>query len=318
MTDTTKLTEQDGEEELIPVETPIDHEQDIGGKADDAEDEGDERIAESDDDLDADAEDGNGAEESEENSARKRRLKRRQQQRAARERTEAELRMLREQNERLQQQVQQIAGHTTQSAVQSLEKRYQEIQQDIRMAESIMAKAVEAGAGDDLVKAQQIRDEALAEAQRVAAQHSQLVQQAQAPAAPPPAVSYAQQWAAANDWFDPRGADEDSRLAQRIDREMAAEGWNPNTREYWVELTNRCKDAFEEGENEGKSVTSSKPKKAPPTGQSREHVPTSTRKEIYVTPERKQAMIEAGAWDDPVKRQRMLKRYREYDQTSAR
>lgn len=316
MTDTTKLTEQDGEEELIPVETPIDHEQDIGGKADDAEDEGDERIAESDDDLDADAEDGHGAEEGEENSARKRRLKRRQQQRAARERTEAELRLLREQNELLQKQVAQIAGQTNQTAIQSLEKRYQEIQSDIRMAESIMAKAVEAGAGDDLVKAQQIRDEALAEAQRVAAQHAQLVAPRQD--TPPPAVSYAQQWAAHNDWFDPQGRDEDSRIAQRIDREMAAEGWNPNTREYWVELTNRCKDAFEEGENEGKSVTSQKPKKAPPTGQSREHVPASTRKEIYVTPERKQAMIEAGAWDDPVKRQRMLKRYREYDQTSAR
>lgn len=317
MTDTTKLTEQDGEEELIPVETPID-EQVPGGKTDDAEDDGDERIAESDDDLDADAEDGNGAEEGEENSARKRRLKRRQQQRAARERTEAELRMLREQNERLQQQVAQIAGQTNQNAIQSLEKRYQEIQQDIRMAESIMEKAVEANAGADLVKAQQIRDQALAEAQQVAAQHAQLVQQVQAPAAPPPAVNYAQQWAAHNDWFDPQGRDEDSRIAQRIDREMAAEGWNPNTREYWVELTNRCKDAFEEGESEGKSMTSSKPKKAPPTGQSREHVPTSTRKEIYVTPERKQAMIEAGAWDDPVKRQRMLKRYREYDQTSAR
>lgn len=311
MTDKTKLTEQDGEDDLIPVETPIDD------KVEDAAEEGDhdERIAESDDDLDADAEDGQSA-EGEKKPARERRLKRKQHQRAARERTEAELRMLREQNQLLQQQITGIAGQAGQTAVASLEKRYQEVQSDIRMAEEIIAKAVEAGAGDDVVKAQRIRDEAIAEAHRVAHQHAQLTsQQAQTPA---PSVTYAQQWAQANDWFDPSGRDEDSQIARRVDQEMAASGWNPNTREYWVELTARCKEAFESDEPAEKSAASSPRRKAPPTGQSREHVPTSSRKEIYVTPERKQAMIEAGAWDDPAKRQRMLKRYREYDQTSAR
>ncbi len=312
MTDpNTNLSEQDKEEELIPVETP---------PADDPkpEDEDhDERIAESDDDLDADAEGGTGGgEEGEENSARKRRLKRRQQQRAARERTEAQLRMLAEQNAQLQQQIQQITGQTTQSTITAIEDRYAKVQADIRMAEQIMAKAIEAGAGEDVVKATQIRDEALAEAQRIAAQHQQLVAQSKQPQAQP-SVSYAQQWAAANEWFDPRGADADSQLARQIDAEMASQGWNPNTREYWVELTARCKEAFEASEG-GEEAAKPAKRKAPPMGQSREHVPTSTRKEIYVTPERKQAMIEAGAWDDPVKRQRMLKRYRDFDQNTAR
>ena len=53
-------------------------------------------------------------------------------------------------------------------------------------------------------------------------------------------------------------------------------------------------------------------------GGSRENVPASTRKEVYVTPERKQAMIDAGAWEDPVKRARMLKAYQAYDRNSAR
>ena len=62
MTDKTKLAEDDGDE-LIPVETPLDDAtgEGVGGNA--AEDEGDERIAESDDDLDADTESGgDGAE----------------------------------------------------------------------------------------------------------------------------------------------------------------------------------------------------------------------------------------------------------------
>jgi hypothetical protein len=37
-----------------------------------------------------------------------------------------------------------------------------------------------------------------------------------------------------------------------------------------------------------------------------------------VTPERKQAMIEAGVWDDPVLRQRYLKAYQDYDNGTAR
>ena len=45
----------------------------------------------------------------------------------------------------------------------------------------------------------------------------------------------------------------------------------------------------------------------------RSHAPTSTRKEVYISPERKQALIEAGVWDDPVLRQKYVKRYAEYD-----
>jgi len=53
-------------------------------------------------------------------------------------------------------------------------------------------------------------------------------------------------------------------------------------------------------------------------GNTREHVPQSTKKEVYVTPDRKQAMIEAGYWDDPVKRTQMLKAYQAHDRNSAR
>ena len=59
-------------------------------------------------------------------------------------------------------------------------------------------------------------------------------------------------------------------------------------------------------------------RKAPPTGNTREHAPPTTKNEVVVTPERKQAMIDAGVWDDPVARKRYLKAYQEYDRNSAR
>ena len=137
------------------------------------------------------------------------------------------------------------------------------------------------------------------------------------PAANPAVVNYAREWMQANPWYDPQGRDRDSALTKAIDNELAREGYDPSSREYWEELTSRVAEAF--GEGEAASAPASKPRrKAPPTGNTREHAPVSTKREIYVTPERKAAMIEAGVWDDPVQRQRYLKAYQAYDSGSAR
>jgi hypothetical protein len=53
-------------------------------------------------------------------------------------------------------------------------------------------------------------------------------------------------------------------------------------------------------------------------GSGREQASQSTKRQIFVNPERKAAMIAAGAWDDPVKRKAMLKRYADYDKNPAR
>ena len=55
----------------------------------------------------------------------------------------------------------------------------------------------------------------------------------------------------------------------------------------------------------------------PAMGSGREHAPSSTRKtEVYVSPDRKQALIDAGVWDDPVLRTKYVKRYQEYDRNN--
>ena len=52
-------------------------------------------------------------------------------------------------------------------------------------------------------------------------------------------------------------------------------------------------------------------------GGKREHASASTRREVYVSPERKQAMMDAGYWEDPELRKRMLKRYAEADRNNS-
>jgi hypothetical protein len=311
MSDRNNLSEQD-EDDLIPVETPPEEETKAEepeveeDEDDDDDDEEDARLAESDDDHDEEV-----------SKNQKRRQKRREVQKRAKEAAQRELETLRQLNADLIRRVSAIETHTANSNAQTLEQKLAQAVAEVQQAEHVIAKATEQGNGDDVVAAMRIRDQAIYEAQRLNAakqEFEQTRQQAAQPQANPTVVNFAKQWMDANPWYDPQGGDRDSALTKGIDNELAREGYNPASREYWEELTARVSEAIG-GNDEPKA----KPRrKAPPTGGTREHAPVSTKKEIYVTPDRKQAMIEAGVWDDPVLRQRYLKAYQAYDTGSAR
>lgn len=308
MTDNT-LTEND-DEELIPVETPPEesNEPQDTDDADDGDDE-EERLAQSDDDSE---------EEIFENTKvnRARRKKRREALRRAKEAAELKIEMLQRQNQEMLQRLAAIEGTTQQSAVQTIEQKLAAARAEIAQAEHVIAKATEAGNGDDVVAAMRLRDQAIAQSQQLEYAKQQAAQP-RAPQVDPNVVNYAKEWMQANPWYDPQGRDRDSALTKAIDAELAREGYNPASRDYWEELTARVADAFGEGDEPQRKASERPRRKAPPTGNTREHAPQSTKREIYVTPERKQAMIEAGVWDDPVARNRMLKAYQAYDRNSS-
>lgn len=305
------FTEKD-DDELIPVETqPEGDDTNAADDADGEEDDGeDSRLAQSDDDHEEEITEGRTRDQI-------RRKKRREIQKRARDAAQIELQQLRDLVASLSQRVAVTETHAAQSNVNTLEQRLAAAQREVEQAEHFIAKATEAGNGDDVVAAMRIRDQAIAAANQLAAARYQYEQaRQQAPQQVDPNVAnYAKQWMDANPWFDVNGRDRDSAVARAIDAELTREGFDPKQRGYWEELTSRISDAI----SGGAEAAPAKPrKKGPPTGSTREHAPVSTKKEIYVTPERKQAMIEAGVWDDPVKRQSMLRAYQAYDNSSAR
>lgn len=309
------ITENDGDEfDIIETDTlPT-----AGGKeaetdddADDGDETDDERLADSQDDLDDDIDEGKS-------KNRQKRVKRRELQRRAKENADRELEFLRQQNAEMMRRIQAVEGHAISTNEQGLDARYQQALNEVRQAEHIMARAAEAGNGDDMIAAMRIRDEAMSAAQQLQGYKQQVAQvreQVSKPQLDPRVTDYAKEWVSANPWYDPTGRDEDSRITKAIDDGLVREGYNPASRTYWEELTRRVAARVGDGD-----AGDARPKrKAPPTGNGREHAPASTRKEVYVTPDRKAAMIEAGIWDDPVARNRMLKAYQEYDkQGSAR
>ena len=309
MADNDKIITE-AEDELIPVET-LDEEQ--AGEDDHEEDEADTRLAQSEDDHEDDiTTSGN----------RDRRRKRREIQKKARDNAQRELEMLRRTVADLSQRVAHTetntANVTAETIGQNLEQQLARAVSEVKQAENIIAAATEAGNGADVVAAMRIRDQATAQAQQLYAAKQQVEQQRQQAAMPqvaPEVISHAREWMEANPWYDPQGRDQDSALTKNIDAQLIRDGYDPRSRVYWEELTSRVADAMGES---AAPAPSNQRRKAPPTGNTREHAPVSTKREIYVTPERKQAMIEAGVWDDPVKRQSMLRAYQSYDNSSAR
>ena len=93
---------------------------------------------------------------------------------------------------------------------------------------------------------------------------------------------------------------------------------NPQTEEYWDELRSRAARRLPEkfGQNKQAQKTDRQPRGGPAVGSGREHAPATTRKEFVINPERKQALIEAGVWDDPALRMRYVKKYAEYDRNN--
>jgi len=300
----TEITETDEEFEIIEGPPP---EEDEKLEADEGDEDEDARLAESDEDH----------EDEISSQSRKRRLKRREVQKRARDNAARELDFLRQQNSEITRRLQAVEGHAISSNEQGIDARLQQTLQDIRQAEHIIARATEAGNGDDAMAAMRIREQAMDEARQLQynkQQVAQVLEQVNQPRPDPRVQSYAGEWMQANPWYSPQGRDDDSAVVNAIDASMTAQGYDPTSRAYWEELTSRV--AARVSDDDAGPQTSSR-RRAPPQGSTREYAPTSTRKEIYVTPERKAAMIEAGVWDDPAARTRMLKAYQAYDKNGS-
>jgi hypothetical protein len=248
---------------------------------------------------------------------RKEKLERKERKTQAISRDKLELEFLRKRNDDLERRVsvQEVRAHQTDLG--TYDAYINQAAQEANMAERVIAKAVERGNGEDVAQAMRYRDQAIAKVQQLQFQKQQAAQQR--PVAQPNQMDdltmhYAKEFIADNPWYDAQGRDEDSSIVIAIDQTLAKDGFNPQTSEYWDELRRRA--ARRLPEKFGKKQSERTARGGPSVGSGREHAPTSTRKEMYVSPERKSALVEAGVWDDPVLRNKYLKRYAEYDRNN--
>lgn len=124
----------------------------------------------------------------------------------------------------------------------------------------------------------------------------------------------ATEWLKNNKWYDPNARDTDSRIAKVIDQDLAAEGWDPADPEYWEELDNRLSARLP---HRYAAKSNAPIKRAGPTASSRTANPSGKpANTITLSRERVQAIKDAGAWDDPVRRNKMIRAYAQFDKNN--
>lgn len=340
----------DPEEEnfVLDIEDEASEELSVDKKAEEAKAEADDddvedrRLAQNDEDDDDDADDdGDGGRRKETVEERRARRKAdRQRMRKYRKQKVLEAAQNREllervlaENQRLQEQLGQVQERFRIDDAQSIEMHARRAVDDVTRAEAAYKKAVEEMDGETAVRAQRLRDDALArlhQARNAKAdmdrREQQARQQAQQPQVDPRIQQHGVAWMKANsDWFDPQGNDEESIIALAIDRAMTAEGKDPTTKQYWEELDRRVRKRLPhvfEGEDVDDDDEPEKPRQkarsrqAPPVGGRGDTSMAASKRggvKVTITPERKQALIDLGVWGDQEAMKPYLKRYADYD-----
>jgi hypothetical protein len=223
---------------------------------------------------------------------------------------------LERQNQELLERLAVVEKKTQGSEIARLNKAKEDLETRILFAKQKIEEATSTGDGKMLTSAQEMWFDARRnyEALDNLIKQSVQPQQQRTIQAPDPLVQrYASDWMTENNWYDPNGGDTDSRIALQIDQDMSKEGWNPKSQEYWEELDNRLQKYLPHRYNEEETHVS------PSTRRPRNVVTSSGRESaassggkgntFTLTSDQVRAMKDAGMWDDPDKRAKMIRRY---------
>jgi len=220
------------------------------------------------------------------------------------------------QNQELMQRLQSVEQRTHGSELARLDKSIEDQALKVQYAKMKIAEATQTQDGEAMSNAQDM----LYEARRMSEQLAAIKKRAEAPA-PAPAIApdravqrQAAAWMERNSWYDPSGSDEDSQIALVVDKKMAAEGWSPADPDYWEELDNRLYKRMPHVYNNDERQERETPVRRPRsvvTGSGRENAASSggNKTSFTLSAEQVKAMKDAGMWEDPEKRARMIRRY---------
>jgi hypothetical protein len=229
--------------------------------------------------------------------------------------------MLKRQNEQMAQRVAELEKKTAGADSARLDKAIEDAQLRLQYAKMKISDATKIGDGDALADAQEAWYDARRNVEALETTKKRSANQPNqgVPQAPDPRLQrLASDWMARNDWYDPNGRDTDSKIAVKLDEELVEEGWDPTSEDYWDELDNRIHKYMPHRSMSPKAEEGFKPQNRPRssvTGSGRESSPATRPGEFRLSPDRVKAIKEAGKWDNPVERQKMARRYAEYDRS---
>jgi hypothetical protein len=193
--------------------------------------------------------------ELEERGGRGRRARRNRSRREATAGTLAEVTALQQQVERLTSVLDSMGQQQVGLTVRNIDQSIADATQALRMADAEIEKAISEGNGQRFREVNALRDEAQARLFQLSGAKNRIIedvkrtggrvvpQGGQMPAAAsgltPKAQEFTERFLSRFSYFDPEGTDTDTLVMKAIDDSVAAEGYRPDTKMYWVELERR-------------------------------------------------------------------------------
>ena len=237
------------------------------------------------------------------------------------------LQQLQRENEEFKRRLSQLERNTKAEQVTRIEKGIEDAQVRLEYAKMKLAEATSNNDGNAMVEAQTLWQNAQEEVRQLALLKQQAEEEIRRPQqqanVPDPTVQrLAAQWMRKNNWYNPNSNDPDSRVAKKIDELMVTQGWNPSDPDYWDELTSRLQKELPHRYNDPndddvrevrrpRNVVGSAGREASAA------YGGSNRSQFVLSPERVKAMKEAGAWDNPERKAKMIKQFIQYDRANG-
>jgi hypothetical protein len=235
------------------------------------------------------------------------------------------LMQLQRENEEFKRRLNQLERNTKTEGLIRIDKSIEEAETRLEYAKLKIAEATQNQDGQGMVEAQTMLQQANEEIRQLGNMRQQADQELKrpqqkqrAPEIDPEVARNAQAWMRRNSWYNPQANDPDSRIAKRVDEIMGTQGWDPTDPDYWEELDARLQKELPHrynGNNDDDSRNVRRPRNV--VGSSGREASAayggSNRSQFVLSPDRVKAMKEAGAWDNPERKAKMIKQFIAYD-----
>jgi hypothetical protein len=233
---------------------------------------------------------------------------------------------LQRENEEFKRRLSQLERNTKAEHVVRIEKNIEDAQVRLEYAKMKLSEATSNNDGQAMVEAQTLFSTAQDEIKQLNGMKVQADREVNAPQrqdndVDPNVRRHAQQWMKRNPWYTAGGTDPDSRVAKKMDELMAAQGWDPTDRDYWDELDSRLQKELPHrynanGEDDNRGVRRPRNVVGSAGREASAAYGGSNRSQFVLSPERVKAMKDAGAWENPERKARMIKQFMAYDRTN--
>lgn len=237
---------------------------------------------------------------------------------------DARLVQLQRENEEFKRRLSQLERNTKAESITRLDKGIEDANVRLEYAKMKLAEATQNQDGQAMVEAQTLWQTAQEEARRLmgakqAAEND--LRRSQVPVPDQNVQRLAADWMRRNNWYRVDGSDADSRVAKKIDELMVTQGWNPSDPDYWDELDSRLQKELPHRYNGSNDDSPGVRRPRNVVGSSGREASAAyggvNRTQFVLSPERVRAMKEAGAWDNPERKARMIKQFIAFDRANG-